>query len=344
MPTISSSRFSWLAPALLLLLALCCRPAHADNCSVSMSNITFAAVSPVSGSDYYANGSGTITCYWSALASLPPYALLAPQATVCLNLNLGSNSTGTNPRTLGNGGLRMNYNLYGSNSYADSSIWGDPAASATPTPMSFYLQAPSLLSPGTATQNFTVYGKVPAGTALATMAQTVGNADTDYTSTFTATVKYAYYLLIAPSCQSGLSSSFTFNVKATVKNDCNINVGSSMSFPTSAVLNAAVYSTSSLTVQCTLNNSYQIALNGGSISGNVAARQMKNLSTTERVNYVISSVLDGPSWGDGSAGSALVSGIGDGVAHVQTVYGKVPAQATPSPGDYKDTVTATVYF
>jgi spore coat protein U-like protein len=26
------------------------------------------------------------------------------------------------------------------------------------------------------------------------------------------------------------------------------------------------------------------------------------------------------------------------------VYGKVPSQSTPSPGDYKDTVTVTVQF
>ena len=62
------------------------------------------------------------------------------------------------------------------------------------------------------------------------------------------------------------------------------------------------------------------------------------------MSFQISNSLDGASWGDGSGGTTIVSGTGTGAMQTQTVYGLVPPQSTPSPGDYKDTVTATVVF
>ncbi|RBL65547.1 spore coat U domain-containing protein, partial [Pseudomonas sp. MWU13-2625] len=38
------------------------------------------------------------------------------------------------------------------------------------------------------------------------------------------------------------------------------------------------------------------------------------------------------------------AGTGTGAAQSLTVYGQVPAQATPKPDTYQTTVTATVYF
>ncbi len=40
----------------------------------------------------------------------------------------------------------------------------------------------------------------------------------------------------------------------------------------------------------------------------------------------------------------MVTGTGTGASVPLTIYGRVPAQAAPRPGDYKDTVTATIYF
>jgi spore coat protein U-like protein len=40
----------------------------------------------------------------------------------------------------------------------------------------------------------------------------------------------------------------------------------------------------------------------------------------------------------------MVTGTGSGAPQNLPLYGRVPRQPTPSPGDYKDTVTATVYF
>lgn len=49
-------------------------------------------------------------------------------------------------------------------------------------------------------------------------------------------------------------------------------------------------------------------------------------------------------WGD-TAGSAVTGvGTGAGAASTLTVHGRVPAQATPADGNYRDTVTATVEY
>ncbi len=71
---------------------------------------------------------------------------------------------------------------------------------------------------------------------------------------------------------------------------------------------------------------------------------MKNSLTGESLGYRISSTSDGPVWGDGSLGTGMVTGTGTGAVQSVPIFGSVPKQTTPSPGDYKDTVTATIYF
>lgn len=58
----------------------------------------------------------------------------------------------------------------------------------------------------------------------------------------------------------------------------------------------------------------------------------------------MSAAQDGPAWGDGNNGTATFDGTGTGSVQQVAVYGLVPGQATPPPGDDADRVTATVYF
>ena len=94
---------------------------------------------------------------------------------------------------------------------------------------------------------------------------------------------------------------------------------------------------------CTANSSYQIALNGG-VSGNPGARTMKNSVTGEKLGYRIPAMFDGPAWGDGTAGTIVYSGVGTGGAQNVMMYGIVPSQRAPTPGDYRDTVTVLLMF
>lgn len=313
--------------------------AQGNTCSVAIGDVSFGTVSPISGTDYTLTGSGTLTCVFAPLSPL-----LTAYVNACVNLGIGSNSVSADARTLGNGALRMPYNLYVANTYAPSAIWGGPGVTGAPSSLPVSVSMGLLSLGGTATKNFSFYGKIPAGTALAA-ASTVANANTNYSASFVGagTLTYAFSSVLPPANCLGSSASFGFTVSATAINNCTITT-TPMAFANATILTGAVRSTSTLTVRCVNNNAYQIALNGGAINNNVAARQMKNTLTSSRIGYRLSATLDGPLWGDGNAGTAMVAGVGTGSSVPLTIYGRVPAQTTPEPGDYKDTVTATIYF
>ena len=329
-----------LSSIVMLLACAAASQAQAQNtCSATVVDANFGSISPISGADYTVTGSGTLSCTFAPLAPL-----LTAYVSACLNLNLGTNSLSAPARMLGNGALRMPYNLYVDASYAPASIWGGPGVTGALSSLPVSLSMGLLSLGGTKTQNFSFYGKIPAGTALAAVS-TVNNSNTEYSSSFTGagTLTYAISILAAPTNCLGNSASFGFSVKATAINNCTITA-TPMAFTTTTVLTGSVRSTSTLTVRCVNNNGYQIALNGGAVAGNVAARKMKNTVSAATIDYRLSGTLDGPLWGDGTGGTAMVTGTGTGNSVPVTIYGRVPAQTTPVPGDYKDTVTATIYF
>ena len=327
------------ALALGLVLGLGSGAAHAaDSCSARMTDIVFANVSPISGSDYDASGTLTVSC--TLALGLP--SLLLPNITYCLSLGAGSGGSTGGARTLVAGGARLPYNLYTDSSYAGAAVWGGAAMPANQTPIKETVLA-GLLGLGVYTKSYTIYGKIP-GSALAGVG-TSGDADTVYASSFGADATFTYALstlLGPPSCTTGTITTVPFQVRATVVNNCVINAGN-LSFGNSDVLTGAVRASAALGVQCTANSAYRIALNGGA-NGSVAERRMRNAATGETVRYLISTTPDGAPWGDGTAGTTMATGTGTGALQSLPLHGRVPAQATPSPGDYKDTVTATVYF
>jgi len=315
--------------------------ARADTCSATMTDIVFANVSPIAGADRYASGTLTVSCSWTLLAGFPPQ-LLFSNASVCVSLGPGSGGLEGQWRTMTGGTGRLPFNLYRDSSYAPASIWGGPNTPDSPTPVTTTLSA-GLLAIGTQKASFTIYGKIP-GNALGGVG-TLDNADTAFSSDFSgsAMVQYAFWGGMVPSaCTAGASATAPFRVRATVINNCIINA-SNLAFGSSTVLTGAVRANTALSVLCTANNAYRISLNGG-LNGTVAARRMRNPATGETVVYALSGTLDGPVWGDGNLGTAMVTGTGSGVVQSVPLYGRIPQQSTPTPGDYKDTVTATIYF
>lgn len=324
-----------------LLLALLGGQARADSCSLTASDIVFPNVSSISSSDAFTASTGwNVTCTWTAFTT----ALLAPNVTVCLYLGAGSNSssTVTNPRQMGNGAVKVNYNLYSDTSYAAAKIWGGwPGTSTSSTPIVITMTKSG--GTGSLSQAITVYGKLSADATLA--ANSVGATDLAVTSDFgsgSAQIQYLFTLLGSPVCTLGPTAAIPFQVRGKVINDCNISIGN-IAFPDTSLLSSAVRSSANMSIRCSVNTAYRILLSYGS-NASGTTRQMKKLSGTELVAYQLSNSLDGTTWGDGSSGTVVVTGTGDGNSTSQTVFGRVPAQTTPSPGSYKDTITATVQF
>jgi spore coat protein U-like protein len=271
-----------------------------------------------------ATGSVTVQCTWPALT-------LTPNVQVCLNMG------GTTPRYLSIAGNHLRYDLY--QDAAHSLAWGSTALGTTP--ISVTLAKPVSGNTASATVNF--YGQIAANQPTV---PTTGNASTTYSQTLSQTsLSYGFYLLLEPGCAALTTSagSFGFTVNATVVNNCLISA-TNIAFTSTGVLSSALNASGAITARCTNGDAYRIAISSGS-SGNVAARQMQRSGGGGTVNYQLyTDSAHTSAWGDGTAGTTMATGTGSGNAVSINVYGRVPAQSTPMPGSYSDTITATITF
>ena len=310
--------------------------AKADICSASMTDLSFGNISPVSGQDYFANGTLSITCTFIILDG---NIIILPNINVCASLAPGPGAIDINSRVLTNGTKKIPFNLYRAATYTPANVWGGYA-----TTNSINTLFSGLLAIGTNTLTFPVYARISASDLA--LAATESNATTTYAANFAGagTLNYTSGSIIVRPCQtSGTTASFGFNVQANVINDCLINT-TPVAFGSRGLLSGAIRATGNLSVKCTVANSYRIALSGGIVTNAQNDRRMKNAITNETVSYQLSSSLDGPIWGDGTAGTMTYDNVGTGATQQVTIYGLIPSQTTPTPGDYSDKVTATVYF
>ena len=326
-----------------LLLLLHPGRARAQSCSASNQTVAFGTVDVVSGStgymSSYNNGTTstiTVTCGVGLLA------LGSIKFSACVNI---AGANGGNPRVMSSGANSLNYNLYTNST--DTTIWG--TTGSTPGPVVVDLSITSVLLGASASSAVPIYGELLSSQNTAAVA---GN----YTQTPSATVTYNYtYLTLgtpaAPvACSSGPSgsngsSSFTLMSTATVSNNCNISATTINFGGSVGVLSSAIPATGTITATCTNGDSYSIALNKGSTSGATLSNRLMAGSGSATVQYQLYTTSGyGTVWGDGTSGTSTVGSTGSGSAQNYTVYGQVPAQTTPAPNTYSDTVTVTVSY
>jgi len=142
---------------------------------------------------------------------------------------------------------------------------------------------------------------------------------------------------------SAATATDSFGVTITIESDCKITATNTLDFGTQGVLTAVIDTTSTLDIVCTPTTSYTVGLDEGLGSGaTTTTRQMSNGGET--IDYqMFRDAAHSQNWGD-TIGTDTVSANGTGSTQTYTVYGRVPAQTTPSTGTYTDTVTVTVTF
>lgn len=135
----------------------------------------------------------------------------------------------------------------------------------------------------------------------------------------------------------------SFTVSVTITATCVINSASALNFGTQGVLSTNKDQTSTISVTCTSTTPYNIGLDAGTGSGaTVTTRKLASGGAT--INYTLYSDSGRTTiWGN-TIGTNTVSAIGNGAAQSYTVYGRMPAQTTPAPGTYTDTITVTVTY
>lgn len=103
--------------------------------------------------------------------------------------------------------------------------------------------------------------------------------------------------------------------------------------------NQSLNSTGNIGVSCDISAAYSVSLSAG--GGSYASRSMA--SGAHRLNYnLYTDATRTTIWGDGTGGTATVSGSGTTVNH--TVYGRIPASQNAYVGSYSDTITVTLTF
>jgi spore coat protein U-like protein len=135
----------------------------------------------------------------------------------------------------------------------------------------------------------------------------------------------------------------TFTVQMIITASCTIVSASTLNFGSQGVLTANVDQSSTVQVQCTNTTPYNIGLNAGTGAGaTVAVRKMTSGGAT--INYSLYTDNGRTTvWGN-TVGTDTVSATGSGASQSYTVFGRVPAQTTPAPATYTDTITVTVTY
>jgi spore coat protein U-like protein len=165
---------------------------------------------------------------------------------------------------------------------------------------------------GTGNTDITVYGQITAG-------------QTPAPGTYTDTIS---------------SATTSFTVTVVVDSECSISA-TTLAFGSYSGL--LVNSTSTLSVTCTNTTTYTVGLNAGTASGaTVTNRSMTGPSSALLHYSLFSNSTRTTNWGNSSG--SWVSGTGNGSAQGLTVYGQLPARQYPTPGNYADTVVATVTY
>ncbi len=308
-----------------LALAACLfsSPVLAQSCSFSMSDMNFGFVNLAPGTAVDSTATVSVTC------SNP--LSLALSVRICPNINAGSGGQSGGIRRMLQGTNILNYQLY--QNAGRTTSWGSVSQTALGAPPPIDLALPLLFN----STSRTVYGRINASQAAATRGiylSSFAGAQTNFT--------YTTFTLLAPSCADVTQNptQVPFNVTAAVQPACLVSA-QNINFGSHGVLNSAVDATGAITLTCTANLAYTVALNGGLSNSPPASRQM--VLGGASITYGLYRDAGRTNvWG--SAAGQIASGTGTGSAQSLTVYGRVPAQNTPAPGNYADTVVVTVSY
>ena len=315
----------------LILLALAFAPAAgALTCTISMSDVSFGSIDPLAGTEVDVSANVVVSC--SDLV----FPILDDTAGVCIYLDAGDGGTdGSTWRFMKQGATTLRYNLF--KDAARTQIWGSETAFPASGAQRVIVTLTGLL-PSTGSVTVPVYGRVPADIS--------GNPTGNYLSTFAGGARARYSLSNTIACNgvAGQSASDTFVVNGSIAGTCTVEADD-LAFGTETQLDANVDADSQLRTSCSTGLAYSIAIGTGGGGAFGSRRMVHETVPADTVGYQLYADLARTQvWGDGTGGTVTSGGTGDGSVQAKDVYGRVPPQTTPRPGDYDDTVIVTVTY
>ena len=281
-----------------------------------MSTITFGNVDVLAGAAVDTTATITVTCSGGA----------GTGDRLCLSIGAGSANDATSRQLVGPSSAKLRYDLYSDPSR--TVLWGSWQTG-------YDTAGVQLDAAQDATTNVTVYARVLGSQQTA--------AQGSYSSTFTANPFLQYGNKGGSSCPTGSqTTSASTSASATVVANCSVSA-TTLNFGSTGVLSSNVDASSTLTVTCTSGVPYNIGLSAGNGTGaTVAARKMTSGANT--ITYSLYTTAGRTTvWGN-TVGTDTVAGTGTGLSQNSTVFGRVPAQTTPAPTTYSDTIVVTVTY
>lgn len=299
-------------------------PAAAQSCSLSITPLAFGTIDVTANAQVDATATATVSCTGLVLSTVG----------VCLDLGPGGGGgTSAASRFMLNGANQLRYGLFSDASAGTP--WGSDAwAGAGASPIGFNV---GLSLSGSGSVSRTIYGRVYGGQPTV--------APLSYLSSFTganARIRYGLLSFLLGCSLLTITQTTTFAITADVPATCRITTAD-LNFGSFGVLNAAHDAGTALAPTCTNGTAYQIGLDGG-VSGAVDPTLRRMTKGAEAVTYGLYRDAGRTQPFGRTLGSDTLAGTGNGLAQSTTVYGRVPAQPTPSPGLYSDTVVVSVTY
>jgi len=303
------------------------KPAHAApvSCAFSITSLSFGTV------DLTLNTTVDSTATFSANCTGDAGTVVR----VCPNINAGSGGTTTgSPRFMLRSSDKLNFDLY--QDAARTVVWGSYlwaySSYAAPT-IDITLNAG-----GAGSTTATIYGRISAGQ----QAFPPGS----YASSFSGSnTQIAYAAATFGTCAAignTNATSASFTASATYSATCSVSAAT-LNFGSAGVLAAAVDGTTSLTTTCSATTPYTIGLDGGNAGASDPTQRKMSYGGAQITYGLYQNAARSQPWGN-STGTNTAAGTGTGSGQAITVYGRVPAQTTPAPGTYSDSIIATLTY
>lgn len=309
---------------------------------------------------------GLLPALFCIFMSAGAKAAVSCSATFPYSVNFGDVNILSGPRPDANGSINVSCTGIGATDRVRFCIqisggavnqWVTPArylSSSTGGRFYYYLYLNSSSPPGYTYLDsafyFALSQSAPSASISLRLAPAGGQTDRSVGS-YSETLQFQTFFLVytntdfVPDCTSGgaASTSGLVVASATITPYCSVTA-SSMPFPSRTVLTTYLNTTSALTITCTKNAPYWIALDDGQYAV-ARQRRMKGSGPNDYLNYEI--YTDGARtsrWGSTKDVDTLW-GTGSSTAQSVPVYGQIPKPAvTPPPGNYSDTVSVTVNY
>ncbi|HEX3915291.1 MAG TPA: spore coat protein U domain-containing protein [Steroidobacteraceae bacterium] len=154
--------------------------------------------------------------------------------------------------------------------------------------------------------------------------------------------------VMAAGIAQAATTTTTFAVTATVQSTCSATAAT-LAFPNYTPGGGAQTGNTTISVKCSKNTAFTVALNAGSTTGDAFVQRLMGSGTNTLQYNLYTSAALATVFGDGSGGTGTANGTGLGIATANSiqVFGQVPDSATNQaavPGNYTDTITVTVSY